>query len=174
MKRTLKTVLLCLSLMAATLSYETVCAQKQKGSSQTSADGGGSARRHFATILYAGLGGAALGLSTLSFYGRPQDYLVNIAYGAAAGVIAGVAYVTYEWLTEPSSVYGELGGAENFWVGRQHNQAPSAAVNLARYQKPEAWGLKLSPLLLSNSSNSWARPSPNESYTSGLAINISM
>ena len=40
-----------------------------------------------ATILFAGLGGSILGLSTLSFYGRPQDKLQNIAIGFAVGVI---------------------------------------------------------------------------------------
>jgi hypothetical protein len=52
------------------------------------------ARRQLATIVFAGLGGAILGLSTLSFYGRPQDHLSNIAVGFAIGVIAGTAYVT--------------------------------------------------------------------------------
>jgi hypothetical protein len=43
----------------------------------------GGPRRQLATILFAGLGGAVLGLSTLSFYGRPQDKLENIAIGLA-------------------------------------------------------------------------------------------
>src|ERR1700722_1998967 len=51
-------------------------------------------RRQLATIVFAGLGGAILGLSTLSFYGRPQDQLSNIAIGFAVGIIAGTAYVT--------------------------------------------------------------------------------
>ena len=38
-------------------------------------------RKQLATIIFAGLGGAILGLSTLSFYGRPQDHLENIALG---------------------------------------------------------------------------------------------
>ncbi len=64
-------------------------------------------RRQLATIVFAGLGGAILGLSTLSFYGRPQDQLVNIAIGFAVGVIAGTAYVTVksvstrDYYTEP-------------------------------------------------------------------------
>jgi len=56
-------------------------------------------RRQLATILFAGLGGAILGLSTLSFYGRPQDNLGNIGLGFAAGVIAGTIYVTYKSAT---------------------------------------------------------------------------
>ncbi len=56
-------------------------------------------RRQLATILFAGLGGAILGLSTLSFYGRPQDNLGNIGIGFAAGVIAGTIYVTYKSAT---------------------------------------------------------------------------
>lgn len=56
-------------------------------------------RRQLATIVFAGLGGAVLGLSTLSFYGRPQDNLGNIGIGFAAGVIIGTIYVTYKAAT---------------------------------------------------------------------------
>lgn len=68
---------------------------------------GGGPRRQLATILFAGLGGAVLGLSTLSFYGRPQDELANIAIGFAGGVIIGTAIVTYKAATNPSEFYGQ-------------------------------------------------------------------
>lgn len=67
----------------------------------------GGPRRQLATILFAGLGGAVLGLSTLSFYGRPQDKLANIAIGFAGGVIVGTTYVTYRAATNPSEFYGQ-------------------------------------------------------------------
>jgi hypothetical protein len=67
----------------------------------------GGPRRQLATILFAGLGGAVLGLSTLSFYGRPQDKLANIAIGFAGGVIVGTTYVTYKAATNPSEFYGQ-------------------------------------------------------------------
>jgi hypothetical protein len=66
----------------------------------------GGPRRQLGTIIYAGLGGAVLGLSTLSFYGRPQDKLANIAIGFAVGVIAGTAAVTYNAATNPDDFYG--------------------------------------------------------------------
>ncbi len=66
----------------------------------------GGPRRQLGTIIYAGLGGAVLGLSTLSFYGRPQDKLANIAIGFAVGVIAGTAAVTYTAATNPDEFYG--------------------------------------------------------------------
>jgi hypothetical protein len=50
-------------------------------------------RRNLATVIFAGLGGAVLGLSTLSFYGEPQDHIGNIWTGLAVGVIGGSAYV---------------------------------------------------------------------------------
>lgn len=67
---------------------------------------GGGPRRQLATILFAGLGGAVLGLSTLSFYGRPQDKLANIAIGFAGGVILGTTFVTYRAATNPAEFYG--------------------------------------------------------------------
>lgn len=50
-------------------------------------------RRSFATVMLAGLGGAVLGLSTLSFYGNPQEHIGNIWTGATLGVLAGGAFV---------------------------------------------------------------------------------
>lgn len=64
-------------------------------------------RKQLATIVFAGLGGAILGLSTLSFYGRPQDNLRNIAIGFAVGIIAGTALVTFKAATNPQELYGE-------------------------------------------------------------------
>lgn len=58
-------------------------------------------RRQMATIIFSGLAGAILGLSTLSFYGRPQDKLNNIAIGFAIGVIAGASFTTYQAATKP-------------------------------------------------------------------------
>lgn len=64
-------------------------------------------RRQLATIIFAGLGGAVLGLSTLSFYGRPQDKLSNIAFGFALGVIGGTIYATYSAAAKPQEFYNQ-------------------------------------------------------------------
>src|ERR1043166_65024 len=78
----------------------------------------GGPRRQIALIIFAGLGGAVLGLSTLSFYGRPQDKLSNIAIGAAVGIIVGTIYVTYKAATQPSEFYGE--GYRGARIENQH------------------------------------------------------
>jgi hypothetical protein len=62
-------------------------------------------RKQLATIVFAGLAGAILGLSTLSFYGRPQEHLSNIAVGFALGVIGGAIMTTYKVATKPYEVY---------------------------------------------------------------------
>jgi hypothetical protein len=46
-------------------------------------------------ILMAGLVGGILGLSTLSFYDKPQDNIRNISIGAGIGMIAAALYMTY-------------------------------------------------------------------------------
>jgi hypothetical protein len=51
-------------------------------------------RRSFATIMFCGLGGAVLGLSTLSFYGKPEDHIGNISTGFAVGILGGVVIAT--------------------------------------------------------------------------------
>lgn len=63
-------------------------------------------RRHLSKIVFAGLAGALLGLSTLSFYGRPQERLSYIPIGFAVGVIAGTVFTTYKAATEPRDFYG--------------------------------------------------------------------
>ena len=45
------------------------------------------------TVAGAGVGGAILGLSTLSFYEKPSKHLTNIWTGGALGLIAGVIVV---------------------------------------------------------------------------------
>ena len=65
-------------------------------------------KKQLATIIFAGLGGAALGLSTLSFYGKPQEKLNNITVGFAVGVIVGTIYTTYQAATRPHAYYSLL------------------------------------------------------------------
>ena len=50
-------------------------------------------RRNFAIVAFAGIGGAVLGLSTLSFYGTPQDHVDNITTGFLLGLAGGFVYV---------------------------------------------------------------------------------
>lgn len=50
-------------------------------------------KRGVATVLFASLGGAVLGLSTLSFYGEPEEHTNNITLGAAIGFVGGLAYL---------------------------------------------------------------------------------
>jgi hypothetical protein len=62
-------------------------------------------KKQLSTIVFAGVAGAILGLSTLSFYGRPQDKLSNIAVGFAIGVISGAIYTTYKAASQPRDFY---------------------------------------------------------------------
>ena len=52
-----------------------------------------SFKRSAATVIFASLGGGVLGLSTLSFYGKPQEHTDNITTGVAVGLIAGLIYI---------------------------------------------------------------------------------
>lgn len=59
------------------------------------------AREAVGTILVSGLLGGILGLSTLSFYKKPQDHVRNITLGAAAGVLISIVYITVEAASSP-------------------------------------------------------------------------
>ena len=93
-------------LMIVSVGSTSFAQQPPPAQSEERSKPSGGPRRQLATILFTGLGGAVLGLSTLSFYGRPQDELKNIAIGFAFGVIAGTSYVTYKAATGPSDFYG--------------------------------------------------------------------
>lgn len=73
-------------------------------------------KRHVATVLFSSLGGAILGLSTLSFYGEPQEHTNNISVGALLGFVAGVSYVAYDSSrsvnTKPVDDYSKLFDAD--------------------------------------------------------------
>lgn len=93
-------------------------------------------KRQLATIIFAGLGGAVLGLSTLSFYGRPQDKLNNIAIGFAIGVISGTIYTTYQTATRPRSYYSlfEAEGLRNLEINNDRFQTSSGVTVPLAYQ----------------------------------------
>jgi hypothetical protein len=53
-------------------------------------------RKNTAIVLFSGIGGSLLGLSTLSFYGNPQEHTGNINTGTILGILAGIGYVVYD------------------------------------------------------------------------------
>ncbi len=121
MVRLLK-IILCFAILAGA---SPVSAQGYDG--QTSGRGPGP-RKQIATIIFAGLAGGVLGLSTLSFYGRPQDKLANVPMGVGVGVIIGAIYTTFKAASAPRE-FIETG--DNGWnTGRE----------------PESWALT-KPLL---------------------------
>jgi hypothetical protein len=73
--------------------------------------------------MMSGLGGAAFGVSTLSFYGEPQKHLGNVAIGAAIGLLFGSVYVTSESFKE-DYLYGDQSN-----VFRNINQSNNLTEN---------------------------------------------
>lgn len=79
-------------------------------------------REKFSIIMYSTVGGAILGLSTLSFYGKPSDHVGNIYTGAALGLIGGASYVGYKTLQpsqdspKPNYEFGLVPIDKNQWT----------------------------------------------------------
>lgn len=113
MARSMKSVVLLMMILAFTVSTPQAFAQKAK----TQGNATEGPRRHLSTIVFAGVAGAVLGLSTLSFYGRPQEKLTHIAIGAAVGIIGGAMYSTFKAATDPKDFYGlrEQGPNPELW-----------------------------------------------------------
>lgn len=68
-----------------------------------------SFKRGTAIVLFSAVGGAILGVSTLSFYGRPQEHTGNITTGALVGLLAGGGYVIWENTRQPAAPRWSLG-----------------------------------------------------------------
>ena len=86
-------------------------------------------REQLAITIFAGLGGAVLGLSTLSFYDRPQDHLVNIAIGFAVGVIGGTIYSTYQMAIRPYNVSDAHGFGHEELTAKLRGTLPANVLN---------------------------------------------
>lgn len=122
MSKSFVTVMMIFSLAFAPQAF----AQKG-GKSETNATS--APRKHLSTIVFAGVAGAILGLSTLSFYGKPQEKLSHIAIGAAIGIIGGAMYTTFKAATEPKDFYNlrEQGPNPETWNLALDNRAVPAA-----------------------------------------------
>lgn len=62
-------------------------------------------------VVGAGVGGAVLGLSTLSFYDTPSKNVSNIWTGAAIGIIAGVIFVV---ISHAQKTHTEFSATKDF------------------------------------------------------------
>ncbi len=98
-------------LLALMIFLQSTPAMAQAGNLSTQ-----GAKKRINYIVVAGLGGAVLGLSTLSFYGRPQDKLSNIAIGFAFGIIAGTIMTTYQAASDPKDFYGLKKDSAEIWA----------------------------------------------------------
>lgn len=58
-------------------------------------------------VVGAGIGGAVLGLSTLSFVDKPSEHLKNVVVGGALGIITGVAIVSISQANKSRNLYYE-------------------------------------------------------------------
>ncbi|MEO0334829.1 MAG: hypothetical protein AAF202_00430 [Pseudomonadota bacterium] len=116
-------------------------AQYPQSNTQNEAGITSGPRKQLAVIVFAGLAGAILGLSTLSFYGRPQDHLSNIAVGFAVGIIIGTSYTTYKAATQPYEFYNSHYDPR---LGPQPMMGSSSAVGLLPEQKPVSFNYQFS------------------------------
>ncbi|HRO66697.1 MAG TPA: hypothetical protein PL182_03930 [Pseudobdellovibrionaceae bacterium] len=53
-------------------------------------------KRGTAIVMFSGLAGGVLGLSTLSFYGDPEEHTSNVTTGALIGMLGGAGFLLWE------------------------------------------------------------------------------
>jgi hypothetical protein len=95
-----------------------------------SAQQGGDILKETMTDMYivagAGLGGAVLGLSTLSFVEEPSEHLNNIIVGGAIGIIIGVGVVAWRQANKSSDLY-----KQNAFNGQKIQKLPQPEFTTA-------------------------------------------
>ena len=89
-------------------------------------------------VAGSGLGGAVIGLSTLSFVEEPGDHLKNILVGAALGIMGGVAFVGYNTANKGRDIY--YGGDAMYFPKKNFSTGSRAAwhkkeMNKVSYHK---------------------------------------
>lgn len=91
----------------------------QDEAATTAADAGGGdplagTMKDLIIVGGCGLGGAILGLSTLSFHKEPREHMRNILVGGSLGIIIGVAVVAYSQAAKGQQLYNleDEGGAQ--------------------------------------------------------------
>lgn len=109
-------VLMTFSLMTAPL------AEAQTGATHV--------KRNIATVMFAGLGGAVLGTSTLSFYSSPSEHTGNIWVGLAVGLVVGSIYVVNREMQAPATDYGKVQWPTN----PSQRVATQSQMNLYNYK----------------------------------------
>lgn len=111
-------------------------------------DGGGQSLvdqslRDAMVVAGAGVGGAILGLSTLSFVEEPSEHMKNILVGGAIGIIAGVGLVAYMQATKSETIYKQnaelspldFGTKQRLaWHQKEHNQIVTTPASQVGYQ----------------------------------------
>jgi hypothetical protein len=88
----MKKITITVLLLSFLLSPQLYAQQQQN----TYSNSGRNFKRGVAAVMFSTIGGAVLGLSTLSFYDKPQEHTNNITVGALIGLVAGVGYVVYD------------------------------------------------------------------------------
>lgn len=92
-------------------------------------------------VAVAGLSGAVLGLSTLSFVDEPSEHLDNIVVGGALGIIVGVGVVAYLQAVKSEDKYEEADPGYGFntrsrmrWARESHKKVSTVMPTQFGYQ----------------------------------------
>lgn len=126
------TVIIALTLIT---SFHQVAFAQASGSTKNKQSTNGP-RKQLTIILFSGIAGAILGLSTLSFYGRPQDKLNNIAYGFAVGIIVGAGYSAYTVTSSPH----EFSRGASIWDEQERDRLNRGAPGDRPMKMSWSWG----------------------------------
>jgi hypothetical protein len=132
-KRALVFFMLVLTLCGPLASRARAQEQEQESDAQTKKSPL-VVRNAVGTVLFNGLVGGILGLSTLSFYERPQENIRNIFFGAGTGMILSVLYMTLDVAQQPIKNGLKDDGSNNAqWTPYVDPQGGGGAILVYRF-----------------------------------------
>lgn len=123
-------------LILVIFSFVTIGAHAQEGQGASQNDILQESIADLTLVAFAGLGGAILGLSTLSFTEEPGEHLDNVVVGGAIGIIVGVGVVAYRQAIESSQQYNGLEGAQSSIDFNTSERRRWAATSHQKYIPP--------------------------------------
>lgn len=119
-------------------------------SSFAQAEGGGGdfldeSLKDFSIVMGAGVAGAVLGLSTLSFVEEPKDHLKNVAIGGAIGIVIGVGIVIFSQATKSQTqIVSDVSPVTEQSAESLSRQEFASQRIAAKYDLPTSIGFSLS------------------------------
>lgn len=106
-------------------------------------------RENLVIIMISGLFGSLLGLSTVSFYKRPERSLSNISLGFTFGVLGAALSLTYRFITQSKSKKAQHFSPSSFGNISSNFDGSKSSFSVEKESPDPLWLIKQKSFLFS-------------------------